>query len=71
MDIETIIERLRDRNLELEAEVEKNRRIIAALEDYAAGRVVLEELKRELRDIAARYGDELSCRIIEMLEATR
>ncbi len=71
MDIETIIERLRDRNLELEAEVEKNRRIIAVLEDYAAGRVVLEELKRELRDIAARYGDELSCRIIEMLEATR
>jgi|GEM_PF-5283276 hypothetical protein len=68
MDVGIIIERLRERNRELEAEIEKNREIITALEDFASGSISLEELKRELRDIGARYGDELTSRILEMLE---
>ncbi len=68
MDVGIIIERLRDRNRELEEEIEKNHEIIAALEDFATGGINREELIRELRRIAGRYGDELSLRIIEMLE---
>jgi Ca2+-binding EF-hand superfamily protein len=68
MDVGIIIERLRERNRELEAEIEKNREILAALEDFASGSISLEELRRELRDIGARYGDELTSRILEMLE---
>ncbi|NOZ59916.1 MAG: hypothetical protein GXO66_10150 [Euryarchaeota archaeon] len=68
MDVHAIIDRLRERNRELEAEVEKNREIIAALEDFAAGSITREELVQELRRIARRHGDELSSRIIEMLE---
>jgi Ca2+-binding EF-hand superfamily protein len=68
MDVGIIIERLKERNRELEAEIEKNREILAALEDFASGSISLEELKRELRDIGSRYGDELTSRILEMLE---
>jgi len=68
MDVGTIIDRLKERNRELEEEIEKNRELIAALESFEAGSITLEELLRELRSIAERYGDELSYRIIEMLE---
>ncbi|WP_456473782.1 hypothetical protein [Candidatus Pyrohabitans sp.] len=69
IDAGTIIEKLRERNRELEDEIEKNREIITVLEDFASGRITLQEIKRELRDIGARHGDELTSRILEMLEA--
>lgn len=69
IDAGTIIEKLKERNRELEDEIEKNRKIITVLEDFASGRITLQEIKRELSDIGARYGDELTSRILEMLEA--
>jgi phosphoglycerate-specific signal transduction histidine kinase len=71
MDVHIIIERLRERNRELEEEIEKNREIIAALEDFAAGSITGDELLQELRRIAERHGDELASRIIEMLEVQK